>query len=101
MSKPKTSRFDSLGKKLRAKKKREKKQKARKKRLRKQRDEKLKKLRESDPEINYLELMCKSKAAYPNAVEALKHKPRDLDMYECNVCMGWHFTSIKQRDECA
>ena len=87
------SRNDSLGKKMRAKAKREKKLKKKLKRKYSERMEKRKDLLDSNPEINLLVLNCQMKRAFATRLEAMRWKPRGLYIYECDVCMGYHFTS--------
>jgi hypothetical protein len=93
MSNPHRIGGDTPQKKERLKTKREKKSKRLRKKLARKREKARKKLIESDPEINYLVVNCQTKRGFATKLEALKYKPSDLHVYECEVCMGWHFTS--------
>lgn len=88
---------DTVNKKLRLKKQRERKTERLRKKLERKREKKREELRKSDPEINHLVLNCKTKRGFPDRQTALRFKPQDLDIYECDICLGWHFTKRRKQ----
>lgn len=70
------------------------KRKARAEKLRlKRREEQRNRLAATNPEIHIAELNCKTKKSFPDKLSALKCKARNLFVYECPFCFGWHYTS--------
>jgi len=86
---------------------REKKRRARRqdretRRRKKKRSLRIKALTESDPDMPMMEIICQTKTGFIDKATALRKIPPTafhvLSVYECDVCMGWHFTSNPTRD---
>ena len=62
------------------------------------RAQEIQKLEESNHDMPMMEIICQTKRGFLDRVTALLCKPRaDLSIYECDICMGFHYTSQKQK----
>ena len=90
----KTKRIQAVERKKESRKRKDLRECRKRKR---KRDAEIRKLCESDPELGLSEIVCQTKKGFATRMEAIAGKPRScLRVYECDVCMGWHFTSKKE-----
>ena len=87
-------RKDSWLKKQRDFKKKENKRARLTKKLKRRRSNAVRLLQESNPEMSRLEVNCKTKKRFATRQEALLIKPKGVSIYECEVCLGYHFTGF-------
>jgi hypothetical protein len=97
-SRERSRNFQTLGNQQKKKKRLKRKARANRARLKKRASE-MQKLMESEEDIPMMEIICQTKRGFPDRLTALLCKPNSgLSIYQCDVCLGFHYTSQKRRN---